>query len=122
MYITLEAFQKLGYSIADTSKFEILEYAAQQILNLCTFDRLIEKPSLLETYNAAIQHCMAELIVFDENTKENVGISSFNNGKVSVSYGNSTSAEQVQNEKKNICYRYLPVALLNPVADWEQIT
>ena len=122
MYITLETFRGLGYSIADTSKFEILEYAAQQILNLCTFDRLIEKPSLLETYNTAIQHCMAELIVFDENTKENVGISSFNNGKVSVSYGNSTSAEQVQNEKKNICYRYLPVALLNPIADWEQIT
>ena len=122
MYITLETFQSLGYSIADTSKFEILEYAAQQILNLCTFDRLVEKPSLLETYNTAIQHCMAELIVFDEKTKENVGISSFNNGKVSVSYGNSTSAEQVQNEKKNICYRYLPVALLNPVADWEQIS
>lgn len=122
MYITLETFQGLGYSITDTSKFEILEYAAQQILNLCTFDRLIEKPSLLETYNTAIQHCMAELIVYDDKTKENVGISSFNNGKVSVSYGNSTSAEQVQNEKKNICYKYLPVVLLNPVTDWEQIT
>jgi hypothetical protein len=122
MYITLETFQELGYSIADTSKFEILEYAAQQILNLCTFDRLIEKPSLLETYNTAIQHCMAELIVFDENTKENVGISSFNNGKVSVSYGNSQTADSILQSKKDICYRYLPVALLNPVADWEQIS
>jgi hypothetical protein len=122
MYITLETFQELGYSIADTSKFEILEYAAQQILNLCTFDRLIEKPSLLETYNTAIQHCMAELIVFDENTKENVGISSFNNGKVSVSYGNSQTADSILQSKKDICYRYLPVALLNPVADWEQMT
>lgn len=122
MYITLETFQSLGYSIADASKFEILEYAAQQILNLCTFDRLIEKPSLLETYNTAIQRCMAELIVFDENTKENVGISSFNNGKVSVSYGNSQSADSIFQSKKNICYRYLPAALLNPVADWEQIT
>lgn len=122
MYITLEKFQELGYSISDTSKFEILEYAAQQILNLCTFDRLIEKPSLLETYNASIQHCMAELIVFDENTKENVGISSFNNGKVSVSYGNSQTAAAIFQNKKDICYRYLPVALLNPVADWEQIT
>lgn len=122
MYITLETFQGLGYSITDTSKFEILEYAAQQILNLCTFDRLIEKPSLLETYNAAIQHCMAELIVFDENTKENVGIASFNNGKVSVSYGNSQTADSIFQSKKDICYRYLPVALLNPVADWEQIT
>lgn len=122
MYITLETFQGLGYSIVDTSKFEILEYAAQQILNLCTFDRLIEKPSLLETYNTAIKHCMAELIVFDENTKENVGISSFNNGKVSVSYGNSQTADSIFQSKKDICYKYLPVALLNPVADWEQIT
>jgi hypothetical protein len=122
MYITLETFQELGYSIADTSKFEILEYAAQQILNLCTFDRLVEKPSLLETYNTASQHCMAELIVFDENTKENVGISSFNNGKVSVSYGNSQTADSIFQSKKDICYRYLPVALLNPVADWEQIS
>jgi hypothetical protein len=122
MYNNLETFQELGYSIADTSKFEILEYAAQQILNLCTFDRLIEKPSLLETYNTAVQHCMAELIVFDENTKENVGISSFNNGKVSVSYGNSQTADSIFQSKKDICYRYLPVALLNPVADWEQIT
>lgn len=122
MYITLETFQGLGYSIADTSKFEILEYAAQQIINLCTFDRLIEKPSLLETYSTAIQHCMAELIVFDENTKENVGISSFNNGKVSVTYGNSQSADSIFQSKKDICYKYLPVTLLNPVADWEQIT
>lgn len=122
MYITLEAFQELGYSISDTSKFEILEYAAQQILNLCTFDRVIEKPSLLETYNTAVQHCMAELIVFDENTKENVGISSFNNGKVSVSYGNSQTADSIFQSKKDICYKYLPIALLNPVADWEQIT
>lgn len=122
MYITLEKFQELGYSISDVSKFEILEYAAQQILNLCTFDRVIEKPSLLETYNTAVQHCMAELIVFDENTKENVGISSFNNGKVSVSYGNSQTADSIFQSKKDICYRYLPVALLNPVADWEQIT
>lgn len=122
MYITLETFQGLGYSITDTSKFGILEYAAQQILNLCTFDRLIEKPSLLETYNTAIQHCMAELIVFDEKTKENVGISSFNNGKVSVSYGNSQNAAAILQSKKDICYKYLPVALLNPVADWEQIT
>lgn len=122
MYITLETFQGLGYSITDTSKFEILEYAAQQILNLCTFDRLIEKPSLLETYNTAIQRCMAELIVFDEKTKENVGISSFNNGKISVSYGNSQTADSIFQSKKDICYRYLPVALLNPVADWEQIT
>ncbi len=122
MYITLETFQGLGYSITDTSKFEILEYAAQQILNLYTFDRLIERPSLLETYNTAIQHCMAELIVFDENTKENVGISSFNNGKVSVSYGSSQTAAAILQSKKDICYRYLPAALLNPVADWEQIT
>lgn len=122
MYITLETFQGLGYSITDTSKFEILEYAAQQILNLCTFDRLIEKPSLLETYSTAIQHCMAELIVFDEKTKENVGISSFNNGKVSVSYGNSQNADVIFQSKKDICYRYLPIVLLNPVADWEQIT
>lgn len=122
MYITLEKFQELGYSIADTSKFEILEYAAQQILNLCTFDRLIEKPSLLETYETAIHHCMAELIVFDENTKENVGISSFNNGKISVSYGNSQSADAISQSKKDICYRYLPAALLNPVADWEEIS
>lgn len=122
MYITLETFQELGYSITDTSKFEILEYAAQQILNLCTFDRLIEKPGLLETYNTAIQHCMAELIVYDDKTKENVGISSFNNGKVSLSYGNSQTADSILQNKKDICYRYLPVALLNPVADWEQIT
>jgi hypothetical protein len=65
---------------------------------------------------------MAELIVFDENTKENVGISSFNNGKVSVSYGNSQTADSILQSKKDICYRYLPVALLNPVADWEQIS
>lgn len=122
MYITLETFQSLGYSLSDTSQFERLEFGAQQVLDLCTFDRLIDKPSLLETYWNDIQHCMAELIVYDDKTKENVGISSFNNGKVSVSFGNSTSAEQVQNEKKNICYRYLPVALLNPVADWEQIS
>lgn len=122
MYITLEEFQGLGYSVNDPAKFGILEYAAQQIVNLCTFDRLIEKPSLLETYETAIHHCMAELIVFDEKTKENVGISSFNNGKVSVSYGNSQSADIVFQSKKGICYRYLPIALLNPVTDWEQIT
>lgn len=122
MYITLETFQSLGYTLSDASQFERLEYGAQKILDLCTYDRLKEKPSLLETYWNDIQRCMAELIVYDDKTKENVGISSFNNGKVSVSYGNSTSAEQVQNEKKNICYRYLPVALLNPVADWEQIS
>ena len=122
MYITLEIFQELGYSLSDPSKFEILEYAAQQILNLCTFDRLIEKPSLLETYETAIHHCMAELIVFDEKTKENAGISSFNNGKVSVSYGNSQTAAAILQNKKDICYKYLPIALLNPVADWEQMT
>ena len=120
MYITIEDFKKLGYTV-DEKQFGKLGYDAEKTIDLVTFDRFRHKLSLQEQYKQELQHCVGALIDAVVKNAENEGITSFNNGKVSVSFGDNNKSENIQKKYTDICYRYLPVELLYPFAEcWEE--
>lgn len=110
-YLTFEEYQALGGKV-DTATFTTLYRKACHLLDYWTQDRLKSATIIIDD----VKELLVEMIDKINSWGTGERVTSFSNGKVSMSFDTTKTQEQ---ELYELALVYLPVSLISGVVDYE---
>ena len=110
-YLTFEEYQALGGKV-DTATFTTLKRKACHLLDYWTQDRLKSATIIIDD----VKELLVEMIDRINSWGTGERVTSFSNGKVSMSFDATKTQEQ---ELYELALVYLPVSLISGVVDYE---
>lgn len=110
-YLTFEEYQALGGKV-DTATFTTLKRKAYHLLDYWTQDRLKSATIIIDD----VKELLVEMIDKINSWGTGERVTSFSNGKVSMSFDTTKTQEQ---ELYALALIYLPVSLISGVVDYE---
>lgn len=108
-YITYDEYTGLG-GIVEQSAFSVIERKAQRLLDYWTQNRI----KYLTTIPDEVKEVLTEMINKMAKCNDGERLTSFSNGKVSMSFDTSKTEEQ---ELYQVALSWLPVSLISGVVE-----